>query len=348
MPRPPSSTSAYESFPAHEFDAWIDRLRHTIIDGLEEPEFEVAAVAVPTLSNGALEAVKQAEREAAEAEAKAQAEAQEREEEARAAAQQQLEHQRQMLAHLQQRKQQLEGERQQAERGNRERQELEQQRQEYVRHQQEAEERERLQASREDVATQEEEYDEDAEYENDSGEHVGADQDEQEAIADGVSEDGQGGPYGDFLNTDQTDAREDDLFGDGDEDDNEQPQFPASPQSQVVDQEEFEEGSEREVIDEDEEEMEIMETDRRGSVGDDSSERGQSDGDDDQGSVSEQEAPPMQGYRRTYTSVQTDGKHLISWLPARRSYSISSYRSSRIRQPRRRIRRRRVRGRRRV
>lgn len=320
MSRPSNSTSAYESFPAHEFDAWIDHLRHTIIDGLEEPELEL-----PKLSNGALEAVKQAERQAAEAEARAQEAARAREEEARLAAQRQLEEQRQMLAQLQQKRQQLEEQRQQLAR-EQERREAEQQR--YEEEQYRQEEERRLQETQNGLVTQGGEFDEDAEYERDSEEVGGADHAEQDFVDNRASEDHQDRPY----EYDEPIAdHEDDLFGDEEDPfDDEQPQFPQSPRSQLAyaDQQEASEDDEEEIIEEDEEEMQTMEVDESGRAGSQSQEDEgsleQSEGDDqdrspeqsereeDVRSASEDETAPSQGYGRTYATVQTNGKHISS------------------------------------
>ncbi|KAJ9106126.1 hypothetical protein QFC21_001268 [Naganishia friedmannii] len=78
MPRPPVATSAFEAFPASEFDAWVDKLRNTIITGLEP---DIPEVHTPILSKPALEAIESAKEEAARAE---EAAAQRAEEETRA------------------------------------------------------------------------------------------------------------------------------------------------------------------------------------------------------------------------------------------------------------------------
>ncbi|KAJ9124090.1 hypothetical protein QFC22_000885 [Naganishia vaughanmartiniae] len=71
MPRPPVETSAFEAFPAQEFDAWVDQLRNTIISGLE-PDIPPT----PILSSIALDAIQTAKREeVARAEAAARADA---------------------------------------------------------------------------------------------------------------------------------------------------------------------------------------------------------------------------------------------------------------------------------
>lgn len=160
MSRTAKSTSAYDAFPAQEFDAWIDKLRHTIIDGLEEPEVEVPPLAIPQLSEQALEAVRQAEIEAAEAAAEAQA----REDQARAAAVQQLEKRRQELLLRQAQEQQLEEEQQEYTRQARARQEREAQRLEYYRQQSSEEERERLRADENATPPNEAQDTEDAEF----------------------------------------------------------------------------------------------------------------------------------------------------------------------------------------
>lgn len=160
MSRTAKSTSAYDAFPAHEFDAWIDKLRHTIIDGLEEPEVEVPPLEIPQLSGKALEAVRQAEIEARETEAEAQAS----EDQARATAVEQLEKRREELLLRQAQEQQLEEELQEYTRQARARQEREAQRLEYYRQQSSEEERERLRADENATPPNEAQDDEDAEY----------------------------------------------------------------------------------------------------------------------------------------------------------------------------------------
>jgi hypothetical protein len=81
MPRPPVATSAFEAFPAQEFDAWVDKLRDTIITGLEP---DVPEVHTPILSTTALEAIRSAKEKAARAEEAAALAARFAEEETRA------------------------------------------------------------------------------------------------------------------------------------------------------------------------------------------------------------------------------------------------------------------------
>lgn len=256
MSRTASSTSAYDAFPAQEFDAWIDRLRHTIIDGLEEPEVDVPPLSIPKLSDSALEAVRQAEIEAEEAEAEAIA----REEQARAAAVQQLEKRREELLLRQAQEQQLEEEQQEQTRQARARQEREEQRLEYYRHLGSEEERERLRADENTIyPTGEGQYDEDAEgyggdHQMEDGETAHETEptpwsrEQQEVIGDS-DDDGvevQALPEADYDHGTNEVAREDDLFEYSDEE--EEPQSQGSPQAEIefdpsrpaIEEEEFE------------------------------------------------------------------------------------------------------------
>ena len=160
MSRTANSTSAYDAFPAQEFDAWIDKLRHTIIDGLEEPEVEVPPLTIPNLSDAALETVRQAEKKAAVAEAEAKA----REEQVRAAAEQEAEKRSEDLRLRDALERQLEEEQQEYDRQARSQQERETQRLENYRQQSSEEERERLSADENATAQYDGQNDQDDEY----------------------------------------------------------------------------------------------------------------------------------------------------------------------------------------